>query len=103
MDLFSDGRRSEHIEVRQTQTRFNLFHTLQRRLESITTKLLCFDVFKLVAELIVLTTAYRCLPCGKDNCIFDRGVVLIHPDKRLQRLREWLDTVRWNAIGFCDR
>jgi hypothetical protein len=41
------GGRSEHVEIRHPETRLDLFHPLQCRVESVATELFRFDLFEL--------------------------------------------------------
>src|ERR1051325_304922 len=96
------GRR-EHPEIRKPEAALDLFHSLQRHLVTIVTKLLLFDLFKLLSQFVQLRLSRCSLPRRKDHRVFNRRVMLVHAHTRLQRFPRRLDTIRRDPISLRDR
>src|SRR5205814_4841630 len=79
-------RRSELGDVSKAQAALDRANLLDGVFETILTKLLMLDVFKFIVHLVELFAGHRLLPGGKDDCVFTRGMVAIHPYECLKGL-----------------
>src|SRR5258705_12120908 len=81
-------RRCEETKVGHTQTLLYLSHPLYGSFETIFAKLLMFDLFEFLSDLIKPFVVHRRFPCWKNNSIFNRRVVFVHADKRLESVAQ---------------
>src|SRR5678815_2200366 len=62
--------------------------------KAVLTKLLVLNVLKFVVHLIELLACHGLFPRGKDDRVFPCGMIAIHEDERLQRLRQCFSGTR---------
>ena len=82
------GRR-ELSDIRQIEARLDTRYVSFGILESILAELLVLYVLEFVVQLVVLVGGDRVLPCGKDDSVLARCVMLVHSHEAVKDLGEF--------------
>src|SRR5205807_2277649 len=79
--------RGELCKVREAERSFDIADLFDGIFISIFAELLLLDLFELIAHLVELIVRERRFPCGENDRVLARGVILVHQHESLQRFR----------------